>query len=338
MRIRSVLPHGSQARCLTAETCNCLITLLDGGFSLPESLRLLDELANHAVITRITAMLETGKDIRETLGRYLPVSYRPYFEILVEYMSVREALDETEQIVTHRTQKRNETIGKLAYPLMLMGGMCVGILVFTSLVFPSMIAMAEGFGMDTTGYVILQKVVQVVDLVVMGTAAVCAMVLLIGLRKSMITRFYRYLIVRFPDNLLVRKASQDFAWYFVSCLKHGISTKDTMEILMRLSSQPLVSHIASRLDGLLNSGEAMDQAMKQADVEGALVRYFTTAYHSSSCSQMMDAYLAMTSLRNERTIRRFTDAVQLFSYGAAGVIIVLVYQILTLPMQMIGTM
>lgn len=333
-----MLPHGNRARYLSIETCDCLITLLDAGFSLPESLRLLDEPSNHNVMKRITAMLETGKDIRITLGRYLPKQYQSYFAILVEYMSVKEALDETKLIVHHRMRKRSETVGKLAYPLMLMGGMCVGILIFTSVVFPSMIGMAEGFGMDTSGYVLLQKAVRTADLMVMFTASVIGAVFLIGLHPSLITQFYRYLIVRFPDNLLVRKASQDFAWYFVSCLKHGISTKDTMEILMRLSSQPLVSHIAARLDELLNSGEAMDQAMKHADVEGALVRYFTTAYHSSSCAQMMDAYLAMTSLRNDQTIRRFTDTVQLFSYGTAGIIIVLVYQILSLPMQMIGTM
>ena len=52
----------------------------------------------------------------------------------------------------------------------------------------------------------------------------------------------------------------------------------------------------------------------------------------------MDGYLKMTDLRTMKRISRFTATVQLVSYGVVGAVVIAVYQVLMLPMQMLGTL
>ena len=82
----------------------------------------------------------------------------------------------------------------------------------------------------------------------------------------------------------------------------------------------------------------MQDAMKIVRVEQALLRFFSTACQSSSTQEMMDGYLKMTDLRTMKRISRFTTAVQLVSYGVVGIVVIAVYQVLMLPMQMLGAL
>ena len=332
------MKHGSHGRSFTKEECDSLITLLDSGFSFRDALRLLDDTHMHPIVMDLLGNMEAGNDVGKYLSAYLPMDYRFCFGVFIHYMSLSTALKASRTIVRQKETERNEMVGKLVYPILLGIGMCIGLLVFNLVVFPSMLRMADGFDVDLHLYIVLQQIISFLDVCIMVASVICTVVCVICLHRTNIVSTYRFLIDRFPENLLVQQASRDFAFFFVSCLENGMATRDTMHILMDLKGYPLVSHIALQLDWLMEKGEGMMEAMKIAGVEEALLRFFSTAVQSSSCRQMMHGYLQMSEIRTKRRIQRFALSVQLVSYIAVGVVIVVVYQVLMLPMQMLGTL
>lgn len=323
---------------MSKEECDSLITLLESGFSFRDALRLIDDAHLHPTVTALIENMEAGNDVGIYMSQYLPYDYRFCFSVFIQYMSLTSALKASREIVTSKQKERNEMVGKLVYPILLSCGMCIGLLVFNLVVFPSMLNMADGFGVDLGMYIVLQKIISFLDVCVMVMAVIIIVVLAICLHPSNVVSTYRFLIEKLPENILVQQASKDFAFFFVSCLKHGLATRDTMHLLMEMKGYPLVSHIALQLDWLMEKGEGMKEAMQIAGVEKALLRFFATATQSSSCLSMMEGYLTMTGVRTMKRISRFSTTVQLISYIATGVVITVVYQVLMLPMQMLGTL
>ena len=63
-----------------------------------------------------------------------------------------------------------------------------------------------------------------------------------------------------------------------------------------------------------------------------------TAVYSSDCERMLEGYLEMTRVRTETQIRRFSRTVQFVSYLMIGIMIVLMYRLLLMPINMMQQM
>lgn len=322
---------------MSEEDCDNLVAFMKNGLSINESLVMLEEERIHRILSLIDEKLRQGVKIDEFFYGYLPHSYQGLFSVFIQYLPFPDALQATGEIVKSERKTRESLIRGLLYPCLLFVGMCAGVLLFSSFVFPSMIAMAQGFEIEAESYVMIQKGAMILSSTCLCLLGFSIPFLLIILNRGMIVSTYRFLVRHRRNNILVQRASQDFARFFLSCHNHGISTMGTLNILMGIQDRPLVSYIARRLDWMMKEGKNMDMAMRNADIEDALVRFFHTAFHSSSLNEMMAGYLLMTERRTRQQIHRFSIMVQLMAYGATGMIIILVYRVLMLPVAMIGT-
>lgn len=310
---------------------------MKNGISFRDSLVLIDEERLHGCIASIDEHLKKGEQIESFLIDYLPETYRAYFAVFIQYLPFLNALTSTKDIVGKERKSREELVKGLVYPIGLFTGMCVGVLLFNGFIFPSLISLAKGFGMDVYGYELVRSFTAALAVLGIGFLVASLLLSLLCLNRSMIVSTYRSVLKHRPDNLLVKKASEEFARFFYSCHTQSISTRNTLQILMKLERKPLVSYIARRLDWMMNEGRDMDFAMQNADVEKALVRFFHTAYYSSSLSEMMEGYLDMSEKRTKAAIRKISMLVQLCAYCSVGMIVILVYRVLMLPVAMIGT-
>ena len=134
---------------------------------------------------------------------------------------------------------------------------------------------------------------------------------------------------------MVQKASAEFARYFLECVRVRISTIHTMKILLDIKEKPLVRLIAKELNDSLSKGESFEETLHTPFVEHALQQFFQIALHGSNCEKMLEGYLVMNQQRHIKQVRIFTRSVQLSCYGTIGLILLVIYQILMLPMQML---
>ena len=111
-----------------------------------------------------------------------------------------------------------------------------------------------------------------------------------------------------------------------------------MEILKGMTYKPLVAFIASEIDRSLMDGDRIESAMDSIYIDPSLKRFFKIALYSSDMENMLQGYLEMCSYRLLKQSRIFTKAVQAVSYCSIGLILIVVYQALMLPMTMLSQM
>lgn len=307
------------------------------GISFRDALDLLEEDRLHECLCSIDHRLHNGEKLESFLTDYLPPSYRTYFATFIQYLPFLNALDSAGAIVKKERESKAALVKGLLYPVCLFTGMCFGILAFNTFIFPSMISLAKGFEVDIRGYEWIRLITAVLAVIAIGFLVFLGIVSVLCFNQKMIVSTYRFCIRHNSNNLLVKKASEEFAMFFHSCHRQSLSTRNTLEILMNLKGKPLVSYIARRINWMMSEGKNMDFAMKNADVEDALIRFFHTAYYASSLSDMMEGYLKMSEKRTQITIKRISVCVQLFAYCSVGAIVILVYKVLMLPVSMIGS-
>ncbi len=111
-----------------------------------------------------------------------------------------------------------------------------------------------------------------------------------------------------------------------------------MQILMNTTEKPVISDIALKIDQSLKSGKSFENALDTPFLDTALCRLLKIAVYSSDMENMLDGYLEIAQQQAERKCRRITYAVQLLSYASISLILILVYQILMLPLQIISSL
>ena len=235
-------------------------------------------------------------------------------------------------------RSQNELLKGLLYPVLMMAGMLMASAIFSLTILPAMISLLEGFHLQDQSYAIMKKAIPLTAVTVLIIFGIAVIITFIATRKRHIVASYRFLLRFFRDSLPVQIASRNFTRFFLECVRQKLSTIQCMDILMQLPNRPVVSYIAANLDASMRQGESLEEAADTALLESSLSRFMKTAVYSSDCERMLEGYLEMTRVRTETQIRRFSRTVQFVSYLMIGIMIVLMYRLLLMPINMMQQM
>ena len=311
-----------------------IASLMNSGFSLQQTLTILDDPASKLVFDEIRARLESGEAISDFLCEYTPAAYARYLSGFLMYMPFHNALALSLSIVDTDDRNQNELLKGLLYPVLMMVGMLGASALFSLTILPAMISLLEGFQLEDPSYGILKTAIPAAALTILILLAAAAVIFMISIRQKNIVSSYCFLLRFLKDSLPVQIASRNFTRFFLECVRQKLSTIQCMDILMHLPGRPVVSYIARMLDQEMRKGSSLEDAVHTNLLESSLSRFMKTAIYSSDCEKMLEGYLEMTKARTETQIRRFSRTVQFVSYLLIGVMIVLMYRLLLMPMNM----
>lgn len=327
-------PKRRSKKKLSKETMQGIASLMNSGFSLQQTLTILDDPASKPVFDEIRARLESGEAISDFLCEYTPAAYARYLSGFLMYMPFHNALALSLSIVNTDDRNQNELLKGLLYPVLMMVGMLGASALFSLTILPAMISLLEGFQLEDPSYGILKTAIPAAALTILILLAVMAVIFMISIRQKHIVSSYCFLLRFLKDSLPVQIASRNFTRFFLECVRQKLSTIQCMDILMHLPGRPVVSYIARMLDQEMRKGFSLEDAVHTDLLESSLSRFMKTAIYSSDCEKMLEGYLEMTKARTETQIRRFSRTVQFVSYLLIGVMIVLMYRLLLMPMNM----
>ena len=265
----------------------------------------------------------------------LPHCYRRYFNNFIRYLPVLESMRISVELASHDENMKQKMMKDMVYPVVMLFVMFIGMYLFNSFVFPQMMTLMTSFDINVTSYYFLRSFIQLLSCLVTILLVVGMLLWVVFQEPKRKCWLYRVLVKYVPDSIMVQKASAEFARYFLECVRVRISTMQTMKILLDIKEKPLVRLIAQELNGSLSKGESFEETLHTPYVEHALQQFFQIALHGSNCEMMLEGYLVMSQQRHIKQVRIFTRSVQLLCYGAIGLILLVVYQILMLPMQML---
>ena len=323
-----------RAKKLSKETLTAVAALMDNGFSLQQTFSILEDESLRDVFETIRSRLENGEAISDFLCEYTPSVYSRYLSGFLMYMPFHQALTLSIQIADDDDRNQNELLKGLLYPVLLMAGMLAAASAFSLTILPAMISLLEGFHLHDQSYAFLKTAVPAASLTVLGLLAAGIIAAFIMTRPKHIVSSYCFCLRFFRDSLPVQITSRNFTRFFLECLRRRVSTIQCMSILQNIPGRPVVSYIASCLDADMKQGSSLEKAADSRLLESSLSRFIRTAVYASDTEKMLEGYLEMTRLRTETQIRRFSRTVQFISYVLIGILIVLMYRLLLMPMNM----
>lgn len=147
---------------------------------------------------------------------------------------------------------------------------------------------------------------------------------------------YRSLLCRFP--LFLELISYVIASDMLSLIHCGCSTKEMFTYLHHLRKQGLSADASNALFNALQAGESFEDTVTSSMYLSARFKYFfKCGLHTQQLSSCLDDYLLFQQQRWIRQIKLVCIGIQCFSYGFIALIVVLIYQIMLLPLEMIGS-
>ncbi len=308
---------------------------MKSGFSFQDAMNVMEDEKNREAFTQIREKLSAGETVTDFFPDHLPASCRSYVSGFLMVLSFQEALQLGITIADNEKKQKQSVIREMLYPILLMCGMLAGIFLFCMYVLPKMLDLLEGFRVSSGSLRFVRTAAQTASAGLLIVTALLSAAVLYLTRPARIASVYRFLVRHCRRSLLIRFASEDFTRFFLECVRMNISTYHALQLLRKIPEKPLVGLIAEEMDRMLSTGDSFEEAVSTNYVEPVLSRFFKTAYYASECEKMLEGYLHMSTIRTAVMIRRFSVAVQLFSYSMIGAMIVFVYLIMMVPMQML---
>jgi len=324
--------------CLHESDLHALSDLMKNGFSFQDSLSIIRTTQNQHTVVQILTELEKGNTGEKVLSSYLNKQYNGYFMGFIQYMSLSDTLAAILQITSSEKKQKEELLKGILYPSLLFLGVTVGVLIFNMCVLPVMNAMMANFQYENMKITFIQYCLDYFCKGILCLLLISVITLGYCLHEKHLLRTYHWISKYYPNALLVKYASTQFSRFYLECLKRKIPTKAALSILTQMKQKPLVQDIAIQLDTHLQKGIQMNKAMADTATESGLIRIFQISLYASNCETMLEGYLHMVQERTSSEIRFFSRIVQGISYSAVGIVIVLVYQVLLMPIQIMQTL
>ena len=307
---------------------------MKSGFTLQECLSLIEEPGNQDVLSAIREHLDGGEDISTLFPSFCSPLYRKYLTGFLRVLSFPESLQLSTDIISARGSLRKETIRELFYPAVLMSGTFLGIVLFNELCFPPLIRMMESFRLSPDRWLAVQALIRTASVLSSLCLITAASTLLYFTRRKNIVHGYSILLRFLPASLPVLYVSVDFIRYFRQCVRLDLPTKQSLEILQDLPDRPLICSISAQIAQSLYEGSGFLQAMDRPGLDRTLLKFLRIAVMSSGMDEMLDAYTVYSEERIRQRCRRISRIIQVSSYALIGLIIILVYQVLMLPLTL----
>lgn len=324
--------------CLSEADLYGISELMNNGFSFQDAIGIATTKKNESVMAGIKEQLCTGIEGENVIAQYLSAQFLGYFQGFIQYMPLKDTLTAILQITASEREQKEELIKGILYPFLLFLGVNAGVLLFNSYVLPVMMHMMASFQYADAGIQQAQIILNGFSWSVFIGLFVLLLMAVYCLQRKHIVATYHFVQRYFPDGLFVKYASSQFCRFYLECVRRNLATRESFAILKQLDQKPFVKDIAAQLDQSLNQGKEMITAVKETHTESALIRIFKIAIYGSSCVEMLEGYLHMVSRRTVHEIHQFSVLMQCISYAAVAMIIVLVYQVLLMPIQMMQTL
>lgn len=312
-----------------------LAALLDSGFSFQQAEEILRDAKNGCVLDMIMQKLADSVPVEEALLPYMPLSYAGYLQDFMRYLPMTEAMVIAAKIVQEECEEKAFLIKGLLYPLGLLVGVSTGVFLFDRTVLPTMMDLLLGFQESSGSLLVMKKVLEGGTLLLFLSVMSSLLLAVYWLSPLHIAHTYQYFAKRFPGCFLVQYASMRFAICYRICLEKGIATRTTLQMMQEMHGRPLTQFIAKELDRSFMAGCDFSEAIVSPYIEPSLAASFRLAMYMDDAVVMLDGYLKMCRNRMERQLKKIVSLIRLAAYGAVGIIIVVVYRVLMLPMSML---
>ena len=318
------------------EDLDFLNSLLKTNLPLIDCLNLLTDKNNKHIYQEIIKRLNKSETIEEIIKDYIEDDIKDYLIPLTKMMSFKQALDISLSFYKKHKSSNDEIIKTLSYPIILALASIIGIYLFDLYGFDTILQLLQSFKIDIRIYQIIRIIIRIIVYICFICICIIGILILYFSKEKRQTYFYLLISKYLPQSLFHLYYTQEFISLFLLTINKGNKTKEALKILRSLKNKPIISLLAYHLDLKLLQGESLNEASNQIYYDDGLTKYIKIASMSNDFNQLLDNYCLMVDELLKRKSKRLTLTIQLISYLFIGIIVILIYQVLFIPMQAIS--
>ena len=272
----------------------------------------------------IITYLKEGMNLQEIFTLNQKKLYFKYLRILSEKLNLRDALDCVNKIEKSSNTFFETLLKKISYPFFLLIFAFFMILFFSDYVLVQM-----------KDYISNGMVFVFIHLLKWGFGfAILSMIFYLFLYYVL---FYKYNSkMKCPFRLMKKMISLQFVCMYQALDKSYTSTQEILETLACMDFS-VVGKVSNEILACLKNGKSLEESFLEIDVfDSDFKKMLVYALTSNQMHVFFDLYMKKCSLDLDKSVKKISTGIQLFSYISIGILVLIVYQIMMMPLNMLN--
>ncbi len=298
-----------------------LQNLLECGYSLNESLHFFGLDTIIAEQTFYEQFINNRKNVFYDQLRF-------FYDINRLELAIKNAF----QIINFRKSIQSQLIQMLFYPLIVLIFSIVILFFFISNIIPQLISQ---FDINTPLINLLLALPEMIQYFIFGGMLIVVLLLVIRVFfNAIFNDILLYCISKI--NLSQQIVSYYFIGYYVILYQCGLSGKQIMNYLMRLKKSSIIYRLAYKFNKHLNEGKTLNEIIAQEKLLSKECKYsFYMAFNSNKVEKFLMSGKTICETKLKKQLKLITIVIQIVAYSAVIIIVMIIYQMMLLPLDMI---
>lgn len=295
-----------------------------------------------ALLRELSDQMENGQTFHQALSS--TGAFPSYFLNMAEIGEQSGRLDEVMEALSRYYSSQAEMISSIRsailYPFAMLGMMIVIVIVLITKVMPVFEQVFRQLGSGLTGFSLgiyrLGQGLGRCSFLFVGIAVVLALLILFfAFTHAGRAKFARMSAsLPFTRKLSVKLASARFASGMALCLKSGLDTDASLEMVSRLTEHPVLQQRTEVCRSELAQGQSFDSAVKDSGLfTGLQARLISVGFKTGSLDQVMEKLAAQYEEDASNTITHIISVVEPTLVAVLSVLVGLVLLSVMLPLM-----
>jgi type II secretory pathway component PulF len=160
-----------------------------------------------------------------------------------------------------------------------------------------------------------------------------------GLNNPDIRNFiYLKLYSKIKNNLLTVYTTGLFSRMMLECIKSGISTQNSLELLGKLNEYPFMAILARSCSNRLSKGHTFTDSISEIETDNSFKYFIQLGLYENNVIRQLSNYCDFNSKWLETKLQKLVDGLYFFVYIQFSVSVILIYQIIQIPISKINSL
>lgn len=307
-----------------------LAKLLYKGYPLIECLRILQKDTRE-----IEDSMRQGLDVQQGICTHAPAILKRHLLFFLTVTSFSSAIRCSIRMAVFEKEIKKKLKKQTAYPLFIFYFAYITLAFFLHLIIPQLLL---GFSEEMTDMFFMTTLF-FLKLIYYGITCLSGGALIFFIVCKIYKIPEKYLPYLFRIPLCKEYISYVFACYLKELEEEGLSTKRAIFFLISLKDRPMFVFFAKSLQQAMEEGKDLSFVIqKHPYVCDTFRMNFSIGEKTGTLKECLEDYIVFQEERWMLLMRRMSVLIQTASYGFVGCLVIMVYQILLVPLQLLETM
>lgn len=308
-----------------------LSLLLKKGYPLSKSLLAIDD-----KYIELTTQLENGISFQEVLLDGRKGLFYDHVRFFLEFSTLSDAIDCAVNLIETKEKLKKHWLKETTYPLFVFAFSLLTLFLFTNVILPQMSSLFEEMGNMGSLRKIIFLMKYVAIFLIIASIVLLGLIIMAKFSDSFKKSAYQLFFHRV--SIIKEMISYNVALNFYQLMSKGCSTRQIFSFLNRIKQNAVMQLVTNEIKFNLEQGVDFTMLIETNDAFCKTFKFFfKIGIEGQNLENTLLDYLQFQEEKWIRTIKIISKGIQLFAYCFIAVLVIIIYQIMLVPMELMST-